>query len=154
MLCLTYWLCFIRFIVFYVTILLSFNVPDIWVWIDPFMSIKLLLLLLLSHNIKTSITWTTRTPSFWGYPPPPHDYPYYWPDRIRSQAKTRQSHSYKFEEIAKTSNLLFLIRIVHATHTLKLLDKICKYEMDPASIIEDTERTRFYPQTGRRRRWN
>ena len=20
----------------------------------------------------------TRTPAFWGYPPPPHDYPYYW----------------------------------------------------------------------------
>ena len=46
MLCLTYWLCFIRFIVFYGTILLSFNVTDIWVWIDPFMLIKLLLLLL------------------------------------------------------------------------------------------------------------
>ena len=24
------------------------------------------------------ITRTTRTPAFWGYPPPPHDYPYYW----------------------------------------------------------------------------
>ena len=23
-------------------------------------------------------TRTTRTPAFWGYPPPPHDYPYYW----------------------------------------------------------------------------
>ena len=23
-------------------------------------------------------TRTTRTPSFWGYPPPPHDYPHYW----------------------------------------------------------------------------
>ena len=23
-------------------------------------------------------TKTTRTPAFWGYPPPPHDYPYYW----------------------------------------------------------------------------
>ena len=21
---------------------------------------------------------TTRTPAFWGYPPPPHDYPYHW----------------------------------------------------------------------------
>ena len=25
-----------------------------------------------------SKTRTTRTPSFWGYPPPPHDYPYHW----------------------------------------------------------------------------
>ena len=24
------------------------------------------------------ITKTTRMPAFWGYPPPPHDYPYYW----------------------------------------------------------------------------
>ena len=23
-------------------------------------------------------TRTTRTPAFWGYPQPPHDYPYYW----------------------------------------------------------------------------
>ena len=27
------------------------------------------------HQIKTR---TTRTPAFWGYPPPPHDYPYHW----------------------------------------------------------------------------
>ena len=23
-------------------------------------------------------TRTTRTPAFWGYPPPPHDYPSHW----------------------------------------------------------------------------
>ena len=33
------------------------------------------------------------------------------------------------------------------THLLKLLDKMCKYEMDLASIVEDTEQTRFCPQT-------
>ena len=33
-----------------------------------------------------------------------------------------------------------------ATHPLKLLDMMCKYEMDPASIVEDTEQTRFCPQ--------
>ena len=27
---------------------------------------------------KSISTRTTRTPSFWGYPPPPHDYPYHW----------------------------------------------------------------------------
>ena len=27
---------------------------------------------------------------------------------------------------------------------------MCKYEMDPMSIVEDTERTRFCPQTDRR----
>ena len=42
---------------------------------------------------------------------------------------------------------------IHATHLLKLLDKMCKYEMDPMSIVEDTERTRFCPQTDRQIRW-
>ena len=27
---------------------------------------------------------------------------------------------------------------------------MCKYEMDPMSIVEDTERTQFCPQTDRR----
>ena len=35
------------------------------------------------------------------------------------------------------------------THLLKLLAKMCKYEMDPASIVEDTERTQFCPQMDR-----
>ena len=38
---------------------------------------------------------------------------------------------------------------LHATHLLKLLDKMCKYEIDPANIVEDTEWTRFCPQTNR-----
>ena len=29
---------------------------------------------------------------------------------------------------------------MHVTHLVKLLDKMCKYEMDPTSIVEDTER--------------
>ena len=40
------------------------------------------------------------------------------------------------------------------THLLKLLDNMCKYEMDPTNIVEDTERTQFCPQTDRRTRWN
>ena len=32
---------------------------------------------------------------------------------------------------------------------MQLLDKMCKYEMDPMSIVEDTERTRFCPQMDR-----
>ena len=27
---------------------------------------------------KPKWTRTTRTPAFWGYPPPSHDYPFYW----------------------------------------------------------------------------
>ena len=30
---------------------------------------------------------------------------------------------------------------------MKLLDKMCKRDMDPASIVEDTEQTPFCPQT-------
>ena len=34
---------------------------------------------LLKNNIPFPLeTRTTRTPAFWGYPPPPHDYPYHW----------------------------------------------------------------------------
>ena len=39
---------------------------------------------------------------------------------------------------------------LHATHLLKLLDKMCKHEIDPMSIVEDTDWTRFCPQTDRR----
>ena len=33
---------------------------------------------------------------------------------------------------------------------MKLIDKMCKYEIDPASIVEETERTRFCTQKDRR----
>ena len=43
-------------------------------------------------------------------------------------------------------------------HLLKLFDKMCKYEMDTASIVKDTERTWFSLQTDgqmdRRTKWN
>ena len=69
----------------------------------------------------------------------------YW---IQSQNKTSQS--YKFKEFAKISIFLILKQTLHVTHLLKLLDKMCKYEMDPTSIVEDTERKRFCLQTDRR----
>ena len=43
----------------------------------------------------------------------------------------------------------FETSITHDTR-MKLLDKMCKYEMDPTSIVEHRERTRFCPQTDRR----
>ena len=92
------------------------------------------------------LTRTTRTPAFWGYPaaswlPIPLSH-------IGSQVKRRQSQSYKLKK-----NLWILKWALHATHLLKLLDKMCKYEMGPMSILDDTERTRFCPQTDRRTRW-
>ena len=68
----------------------------------------------------------------------------YW---IPSQKKTSQS--YKFKEFAKVSNFWILKQTLFATHLLKLLDKMCKYEMDPMGIVEDKERTRFCPQMDR-----
>ena len=97
------------------------------------------------------LTRTTRTPAFWGYPRRlmiTHTIESYW---IPSQKKTKSNlQIYKF---AKISNFLILKRALHESHLLKLLDKICKYEIDPMSIVEDTEWTRFCPQTDRRTRW-
>ena len=56
---------------------------------------------------------------------------------------------YKFQEFGEISKFFILKQPLPATHLLKLLDKICKHEMDPTSIVEDTERTRFCPQTDR-----
>ena len=50
----------------------------------------------------------------------------------------------------KNSPKFQTLQTLHMTHLLKLLDKMCKYEMDPTNIVEDTERTRFCPQTDRR----
>ena len=50
----------------------------------------------------------------------------------------------------KKSTLRILKMAWHTTHFLKLIDKMCKYEMDPANVVKDTERTRFGLQTDRR----
>ena len=103
--------------------------------------------------IQQAITRTTGTPAFWWYPPPPHDYQYYWvildPKSKEDKVKvTNLKNSPKFHFF------LILKHALHTTHLLKLLDKMCKYEMDLTSIVEDTEWTIFCPQTDRRTRWN
>ena len=106
----------------------------------------------LCHHIKANIkheqmtTRTTRTPAFWGYPPPPHDYPYHW---VILDPKSKED-KVKVTNLKNSTKFQILKRSLHVTHLLKLLDKMCKYEMDPMSIVEDTERTRFCPQTDRR----
>ena len=62
--------------------------------------------------------------------------------------------SYKFKEFAKISHFEILKQILHETHLLKLFEKRYKYEMETMSIVEDTELTRFCPQTDRRTSWN
>ena len=52
--------------------------------------------------------------------------------------------------------------ILHTTHLLLLLDKMCKYEMDPTRTVVATERTQDAGRTDgrtdgrpdRRREWN
>ena len=89
------------------------------------------------EHISTRIT---RTPAFWWYPQPPHDYPYYWvifdPKSKEDKVKvTNLKNSPKFK--------FFKFWNKHYTrHTLSSC-----YEMDLRSIVEDTERTRFCPQT-------
>ena len=66
--------------------------------------------------------------------------------RIPSQSYT-QLHT---KEFAKTSNFGILHKTLRETHLLKSLDKMCKYEMDPASIVEGTVWTWCHPQTDRK----
>ena len=85
-------------------------------------------------------------PAFWGYPPPPHDYPYHW---VILDPKSKED-KVKVTNLKNSPKFQILKRALYMTHLLKLLDKMCKYEMDPMSIVKDTERTRFCPQTDRR----
>ena len=92
------------------------------------------------HGQSTPFWTPTRTLAFWDTPRHP------WLPilviHIRSQVKTRQSQSYKFKQIAKNTNFAILQEILHATHLLKLFDKMYKYEMDPTKTVGATERTR------------
>ena len=56
---------------------------------------------------------------------------------IGPQVKKRQSRSYKFKEFTKISDFWVQKQILHTTHFLQLLDKMCKHEMDPTIIVED-----------------
>ena len=85
-------------------------------------------------------TRTTRTPAFWDTPTT--SWLHTLVIHIRSQVKTRQSQSYKFYKIAQNSNFEILQNTLHTTHLLKLLDKMCKYEMDPTRTVGATEQTR------------
>ena len=49
----------------------------------------------------------------------------------------------KYKIAAKIQIFDFFSKTQHATDPLKLVDKMCKCEMDLAVIVEDTEWTRF-----------
>ena len=103
------------------------------------------------HNVTKSgfqkhSTRTTRMPAFWDtFRCPMITHTSDSQFHIRSQVKTRQSQSYKFKKNAKNLNFDILQETLHATHLLKLLDKMYKYEMDPTRTVGVTERTdRFH----------
>ena len=63
----------------------------------------------MKHMAWNKSSRSIRTPSFWGYPPPPHDYPFPL-SHIGSQVKRWHSESYKFKKFAKISNFWILKR--------------------------------------------
>ena len=63
--------------------------------------------------------------------------------QIPSQNNTKS----KLQILKKLPKLQILQETLHATHLLKLLDKMYKYEMDPTRTVEATERTRDAGQT-------
>ena len=83
----------------------------------------------LSYDRPFQKTRTISTHAFWGYPRLP-----ILLSHIGFQVKRRQSQSYKFREFAKLQMIEF-DKILHATYLLKLIDKMCKYEMDPTSTV-------------------
>ena len=102
-----------------------------------------------SVTLSSKATQTrSRTPAFWGYPLLCHGYPHYslildpkWKDKIKVTILKNlpKIQIFEFWREKKT------FQVIHSL----LLDKMSKYEMDLASIVEDTERTRFHPQTDR-----
>ena len=109
------------------------------------------------QNISITLvsTRTIRTPAFPEYPPLPHDYSYYGfiSDPHSKQDKVKVTNSII---LPKFKILEFGKKALHTTHILNLLDRMCKCEMDPASIMEVTEWTLhvFCPQTDGQTTWN
>ena len=67
-------------------------------------------------------------------------------DHFILDPKSKQDNVTHLKNLTKLQICPVVTKSLQATH-LKLLDTMCKYDMDPASIIEDTERTWFCPQT-------
>ena len=88
-------------------------------------------------------TRTTRMSAFWGHPKPPHYSPYYC---VMLDPKPKQD---KVKVIYLKNLLKFQILEFWNKLYKWHLDKMYKYEMDPVSIVIDTEQTRFCPQTDR-----
>ena len=71
---------------------------------------------------------------------------------------TLQWNCKRIQENAFENVVCEMASILSRPQCVKLLDKMCKNEMDPASNVKDTERTPYCPQTDRQMdrwtRWN
>ena len=94
-------------------------------------------------------TRTTRTPAFWGYNPPPRDYPYYWPINFVSQVhfisdpKSKQGESRRIRKICGKFKFRIVLYILQATHTLMVVIICGKYGNNRSRTENVTEWTRF-----------
>ena len=80
-----------------------------------------------------------------------HDYPYYWAVHIGSHAHTTEQFILdpkskqdnmkvtNLKNLPKLQIFLILNKTLQVTYLLKLTDMVCRYEMNLASIVEDTE---------------
>ena len=76
--------------------------------------------------------------------PTPHDYPYY---RFTLDPKSKRDKVKitNLKNLPKLQIFEFWKKQLCMTHRLKLRDEMCKYKMDPTSIVEDTGQTPFRP---------
>ena len=103
---------------------------------------------MLQNTCTRKKTRTPKPPAFWWYPLQPHDYQYF--QVILDPKSKKDSQSYKFKVFAKISILSILKqKIIYMWHTYWSCLVRCVNEMDPTNIVEDTEPTRFSPQTDR-----
>ena len=69
-----------------------------------------------------------------------------WPKKLHlnrpAQCAGQKQDKVKVTNFKKLPKIQILQETLHATHLLKLLDKMYKYEMDPTRTVGTTERTR------------
>ena len=82
----------------------------------------------------------------------------YWIPRKKNPKTKKQTKNKTKQNATNLKNLpkFQIFEYWNMTHRLKLLDKMCKYEMDPVSIVEDTEDAILSTDGQRdgRKRWN
>ena len=88
----------------------------------------------------------TRTHAFWGYPLCPmitHTV-----EQVISKSKQDKIKVTNLNNLSKLQIIEFEFKKKSTGDTpLKLLDKMCKYEMEPVSIVENAERNKTTKQT-------